>query len=156
HAQGVVHRDLKPDNAIRTPAGVVKVLDFGIARIEDLSSSSLTGAGEIAGTVAYMAPEQIRGGDADFRSDLFAFGVLLYELATGSNPFGAGTRTATAARVIELTPPPLQTVMAARGPVAEALDRLVARCLRKDPAQRFKSTPELVTAVEHLSEPVDL
>src|SRR5262249_54684876 len=80
HAQGVVHRDLKPENVVRTSAGVVKVLDFGVARMEGLTPVRLTADGAAAGTTGYMAPEQIRGGAADFRVDLFAFGVFVYEL----------------------------------------------------------------------------
>ena len=77
HAQGIVHRDLKPENIIRTPAGLVKVLDFGIARSEQLAGARLTEPEARIGTPAYMAPEQIRGADVDFRADLFALGVLV-------------------------------------------------------------------------------
>src|SRR5262249_4305658 len=104
HAQGVVHRDLKPENVIRTPAGIVKVLDFGIARIEHEAGASLTEPEARIGTPAYMAPEQVRGEKVDFRTDLFAFGVLVYEMVSGSNPFEAPSSTATMARILEVEP----------------------------------------------------
>jgi hypothetical protein len=94
-----------------------------------------------------MAPEQIRGQDVDFRADLFSFGVLVYEIACGSNPFAAGTRTATFARILEVTPPPLSE---ARHTGLPALDRIVATCLRKQPSDRYGSTHELVTDLERL------
>ena len=107
HTQGVVHRDLKPENVVRTAAGVVKVLDFGLARMEGLTPAHLTEDGDAPGTPGYMAPEQIRGQEVDFRADLFSFGVLVYEITCGSNPFEAGTRTATIARILEVNPAPL-------------------------------------------------
>jgi serine/threonine protein kinase len=94
-----------------------------------------------------MAPEQIRSEQVDFRADLFAFGVLVYELACGSNPFAAGTSTATMARILEVDPPPLSG--AGRADLS-ALDRIVATCLSKDPAGRYSSTFELVAALERL------
>jgi predicted Ser/Thr protein kinase len=147
HAQGVVHRDLKPENVVRASTGVIKVLDFGVARIEGLTPANLTGAGEAPGTPGYMAPEQIRGGAADFRVDLFAFGVLVYELACGSNPFQAGSARATMARVLESNPPPLSEACHEQ---ASVLDGIVATCLSKDPAGRYRSTLELVADLERL------
>jgi serine/threonine protein kinase len=147
HAQGVVHRDLKPENVVRTPAGVVKILDFGIARMESLIPAHLTGDSGPLGTPGYMAPEQIRGQDVDFRADLFSFGVLVYELACGSNPFEAATRTATIARVLEVSPAPLSE---ARRTDLHTLDRIVATCLSKQPLDRYGSTQELVTDLEQL------
>jgi serine/threonine protein kinase len=147
HAQGVVHRDLKPENVVRTAAGVVKVLDFGLARMEGLTPAHLTEEGDAPGTPGYMAPEQIRGQDVDFRADLFSFGVVVYEIACGSNPFEAGTRTATIARILEVDPVPLSE--AGRTDLA-ALDRIVATCLNKDPLGRYGSTHELLTDLEGL------
>lgn len=148
HAHGVVHRDLKPENVITTSAGVVKVLDFGIACVEDRTSPHLTEFGTILGTPAYMAPEQARGLNVDFRTDLFSFGVLVYEMASGSNPFDAGTVTATIVRILELDPLPLSDVCQLPSP---HLDRIVAKCLRKHPFERYESTQELVSDLEHLS-----
>ena len=147
HAQGVVHRDLKPENVVRTAVGVVKVLDFGLARVESQTPSHPTGDGDASGTPGYMAPEQIRGQDVDFRTDLFALGLLVYEIASGSNPFEAGTRTGTIARILEVDPAPLSEACHTALP---ALDRIVATCLNKQPSGRYRSTPELVTDLERL------
>jgi hypothetical protein len=147
HAQGVVHRDLKPENVVRTAAGIVKVLDFGLAQMESLIPAHLTEDGDVLGTPGYMSPEQIRGHDIDFRTDLFSFGLLVYELTSGSNPFEAGTRSATIARILEIDPVPLSQVC---GDVSPRLDRIVSTCLRKEPTARYRSTPELVTELERL------
>jgi hypothetical protein len=150
HASGIVHRDLKPENVIRTSTGVVKILDFGIARVEDRASADLTQPGVIVGTPAYMSPEQTRGEEVDFRTDLFSFGVLVYEMTSGSNPFLAGSLTATIARIVEVNPPPLSHVI----PSGSAqLDRIVERCLKKHPSERYKSTQELVADLELLRSP---
>jgi predicted Ser/Thr protein kinase len=147
HAHGIVHRDLKPENIILNPAGQVKVLDFGIARVESLAPARLTQTGTIVGTPGYMAPEQAQGLDVDFRTDQFAFGVLLYEMATGSNPFEARTATATIARILQVEPQALSLVRP-DGPAG--LDRIVERCLRKLPAERYLTTQELVIDLEAL------
>ena len=147
HALGIVHRDLKPENIILGPTGQAKVLDFGIARMENLTSSRLTETGVIVGTPGYMAPEQAQGFDVDFRTDLFSFGVLLYEMTTGSNPFEARTATATIARILQVEPQPLSSVRP-DGPAG--LDRIVDRCLQKQPADRYASTQEVVAALEAL------
>ena len=87
HTVGVIHRDIKPENVMKTPSGVVKILDFGLARMEGAANPKLTQSGVIVGTPAYMAPEQVLGQNVDFRTDVFAFGLLVYELAAGVNPF---------------------------------------------------------------------
>ena len=92
HTVGVIHRDIKPENVMKTPGGVVKILDFGLARMEGAATPKLTQTGVILGTPAYMAPEQVLGQHVDFRTDLFAFGVLIYELASGVNPFAGEDR----------------------------------------------------------------
>jgi eukaryotic-like serine/threonine-protein kinase len=147
HVHGVVHRDLKPENVIRTPAGAVKILDFGVARTDSATQVRLTHAGTVLGTPAYMAPEQARGQDADFRTDVFSFGVLVYEMASGSNPFEAATPAAVIARVLEFEPAPLSEVSPSSPPW---LDRIVATCLRKDPSERYRTTQELVADLERL------
>jgi eukaryotic-like serine/threonine-protein kinase len=145
HAQGVVHHDLKPENVVRTTAGVVKILDFGLARAEHVAATGLTENQPGAGTPGYMAPEQIRGEEMDFRGDLFAFGVVVYEMATGTNPFEAKTPTATIARILEDVPEPLSRV----GPSGSAaLDGIVAACLAKDRRERYGSTRQLVADLE--------
>ena len=147
HAQGIVHRDLKPENVVRTATGTTKVLDFGIARMDSLVSGRLTGDGEILGTPAYMAPEQVRGEDVDFRADLFSFGVLVHEIVSGSNPFEAGSPTATVARILEVDPQPLSQTFPTD---VTGLDRIVAICLRKQPSDRYGSTFDLVADLERL------
>jgi serine/threonine protein kinase len=150
HAKGIVHRDLKPDNVIVSDSGAVKVLDFGIARFErgrPDKDKRLTESGALLGTPAYMSPEQVDGKDADFRSDLFSFGVVLYELAAGAHPFEALTPLSTAARVLAAEPP----VLCEQNPaVPRELDRIVRKCIQKDPSGRYQSTADLVVDLELL------
>jgi hypothetical protein len=146
HTAGIVHRDIKPENIVRTPSGVVKVLDFGLARSETAPFLSQTGV--VLGTPAYLAPEQALGQQADFRSDLFALGLVLYELASGINPFAAKTITGTLARIVEEDPQPLSQVQPA---AVSDLERIVGTCLQKDPRLRYGSTQELVVELEQLA-----
>jgi hypothetical protein len=137
HLAGVVHRDLKPENLIRTPAGALKVLDFGIARVDGLPPASIGAEG--AGTPSYMSPEQVRGQPIDFRSDLFSFGVLVYEMAAGVNPFRRGSLGHGR---------PLSEI----SPDSDLLDPIVARCLRDRPSDRYVSTHDLVVDLERAHE----
>jgi serine/threonine protein kinase len=147
HAAHVIHRDIKPENVLQTPTGAVKILDFGLARIESLTNLHLTQTGIIVGTPGYMAPEQVLGQPVDFRTDLFAFGVLVYELAAGRNPFDAESVSGTLMLVVQEDPPPLSV---ARPEASGELERAVAKCLAKDPRDRYQSTEDLVTDFNEL------
>jgi serine/threonine-protein kinase len=157
HDRGIVHRDLKPENVIRTPAHGVKVLDFGLARFREPAEGgrTLTLAGAVLGTPAYMSPEQIRAEPIDARSDLFSFGVLLYELLCGVNPFLGVDQPATIANVLERDPPaPSATLGGAvrsRDPRFAGLEAIALRCLRKARAERFASGHDVVSALEVLA-----
>ena len=151
HTAGVIHRDIKPSNVMQTPSGAIKIIDFGLARMEGLSAAKLTQPGVVMGTPAYMAPEQALGQEVDFRADLFAVGLLLYELATGSNPFAASTIGATIEHILKVDPPPLSSVRPESTP---ELDEIVRRCLRKNPAERYQSTQELVADLDELEEEI--
>jgi eukaryotic-like serine/threonine-protein kinase len=148
HDRGIVHRDLKPDNVFLTRDGIVKILDFGLAR-QDLrtgSSSgprSLTASGTVVGTPGYMSPEQIRGKAVDARSDLFALGVILYEMLTGSRAFSRPSPVETMMSVLQDDPP----LTAGRGVPAE-LAGIVAHCLEKSPEDRFQSARDFAFALQ--------
>jgi hypothetical protein len=138
HARGVVHRDLKPENLFVTSGGVLKVLDFGIARLMHAPSSGDTETGSVLGTVGYMAPEQVRGQSADHRADLFAAGCILYELASGKRAFHGATSVETGYAVLNSEPPALDDA---------ALDAVVRRCLEKSLEGRMPSASELDAAL---------
>jgi len=132
HARGVVHRDIKPSNLIVTSQGLLKVADFGIARVD---TTNLTMAGMVIGTPSYMSPEQCRGLEVDPRSDLFSTGVVLYELLTGDKPF-RGNIESMAYKICHEEPEPPSRRSTLKLPAA--VDRLVATALAKEPAQRFR------------------
>ena len=144
HRHGIVHRDLKPENVLLTSDGRIKVVDFGLARsmapVTD-SAAGLTLAGSRLGTLGYMAPEQLRGQPIDARVDVFAFGVMVYELATGSHPFGGSDPAALIERLVSDNPPLSRRLEPA------ALDLVVRTCLRGDPGGRYPSGVELLAAL---------
>jgi eukaryotic-like serine/threonine-protein kinase len=156
HRLGVVHRDLKPSNIMLT-RDRVKLLDFGLAKLtardeEQLTDSTwsgqLTDVGIIVGTVPYMAPEQIEGREVDARTDIFAFGVMLYEMVSGRRPFAGDSRASLMAAIVAAEPPTLTSVQ----PEAPApLERLVLRCLAKDPDDRWQTARDLAAELRWIS-----
>ncbi|MDB4960152.1 MAG: serine/threonine protein kinase [Myxococcales bacterium] len=154
HGLGIVHRDLKPTNIhlerVGDDADVVKVLDFGIAKIlrdSDFDSSDLTNAGQMIGTLDYMSPEQMVGGTCTGQSDIYTLGILSYEMIAGVRPFAeAKTAAAALSAILKTTPPPL----ASRVPVPEALDRIIARCLQRDPLKRYPDVATLGADLDQL------
>src|SRR5437867_4112767 len=154
HEKGVVHRDLKPANVMVTREGRVKVLAFGLAKLtqpepdlENMQAVMMTAppssAGELVGTAPYMAPEQILGGPVDPRTDLFSFGILVYELATGRRPFAGQTLWEVSSAIIRESPPSLTSV---RTDLPGEFAHVIERCLEKQPRERFQ------TALDVLSE----
>jgi eukaryotic-like serine/threonine-protein kinase len=151
HEQGIVHRDLKPENVILADSGTVKILDFGLARFEagtDEAVPHLTKSGAFLGTPAYASPEQLLGAEVDRRTDIFSFGVLLYEMAAGKHPFGAADAMSTAARILESEVAGLALVNPA---IPEAFDRIVMRCLKRRAEDRYSDTRRLLVDLERLS-----
>src|SRR6202049_2209621 len=140
HGKGIVHRDLKPGNILRSRAGI-QVLDFGLAKlITNDPDDTRTLEGTVAGTAAYMSPEQVQGKPIDARSDIFSFGVVLYEMLSGRRAFTGENAVATMAAILHQEPEPLEA--------PAALIQVIRRCLRKAPSERFQSATELKAALE--------
>ena len=151
HSKDVIHRDLKPSNVMLTPNGV-KLLDFGLAKLRDgdyrerahepTDSVPLTRGGDLLGTLPYMAPEQIEGQETDARTDIFSFGVMLYEMTTGRRPFGGNTRSALIAAIVGAQPVSASSLQPGISP---PLERVIERCLAKDRQGRWQTARDLAT-----------
>src|SRR5688572_30139214 len=155
HRSGVIHRDLKPGNIMLTRDGA-KVLDFGLAKTAPKSAAdgatmtmALTSEGTVLGTPQYMSPEQIEGREADARSDVFAFGCVLYEMVTGKRAFDGKTKGSVIGAILAADPPPMRSLQ----PVTPApLESLVARCLAKDPEDRYQSLRDTLLDLRSIGE----
>src|ERR1700722_10573841 len=151
HKKGITHRDLKPANILATKTGI-KLLDFGLAKMgpaiqagEGTMTMALTGKGEILGTFQYMSPEQVTGQDAGPRSDIFSFGLVLYEMLTGKRAFEGSSPASVIAAIMERPTPSIATI------APPALDRLLQRCLAKDPDDRWQSARDLKAELEWIA-----
>src|SRR5436305_4184145 len=144
HRHGIVHRDIKPHNALVDGDGRVKVTDFGIARA---GTSQMTETGSIVGTAQYLSPEQARGGEVDPRSDLYSLGIVLYELLTGKTPFEGDTPVEIAMKHLSAVPKPPSQL---RPDVPPELDKVVLRALAKDPDDRYQSADEMEADLERV------
>jgi len=150
HEKGVVHRDLKPANVMLSREGRVKVLDFGLAKDVDPSAEetmAISAVGQVLGTAPYMAPEQVRGAAVDARTDLFAFGILVYELATGQRPFTGESAAEVTSSILRDTPALLSSV---RPDLPEDLERIVDRCLAKNPRERYQTALDVLHELKRI------
>jgi serine/threonine protein kinase len=162
HAAGIIHRDIKPENIIQRHDGVVKILDFGIAKLLETSSSddpaptasvvrTETGVGVMMGTIGYMSPEQVRGLPVDERTDIWSCGVMLYEMLAQQQPFSGQTNADTLVAMLEREPDPLFSGRSSASPALRQLQALVEKALRKEPAERYQTAAQMHTDLEKIS-----
>lgn len=147
HKEGIIHRDVKPENVLLHQGRDIKLTDFGIADMLDPSMSHMTATGQLLGSPAHMAPEQVEGGDSDERSDVFAVGTILYWLATGALPFSGKNPHQVLKRVVDCSP---VDPLLVRPTIGAPLCQIIMRCLRKEPAERFQSAALLASALGEL------
>ncbi len=145
HERGIIHRDIKPENLLITEEARLKILDFGVARIEWGTHDTPTGA--VVGTPGYICPEHLRGAPMDRRSDIWSLGVVLHEMLTGSNPFDGPHIWAIQYKILNEEPEPPSRIVP---DIPPALDEIIARCLRKDPSERYADAGQVATALERL------